>query len=192
VPRGPILSEIVRRVLDVTVATTLLLSIVPLCAIIVLAIHLESPGPVLIRQERIGLNGAIFRMYKFRSMKDGSLPSVVKERTDRRVTRVGKLLRRSSLDELPQLWNVLRGDMTLVGPRPELPCMLSLYEPHHFRRFAVLPGLTGLWQVSGRSNLPLPEKLALDLYYIEHRSLWLDLHILARTPLAVLTGRGAF
>lgn len=181
-----------RRVVDLGVSVPGSLITLPLIVCLLVAIRIDSPGPGLLRQERIGLGGYSFEMFKLRSMIREAKDSPSKMRSDCRVTRLGMRLRRGSLDELPQLWNVVRGEMTLVGPRPELRCMLAQYRSDHYRRFNVLPGLTGLWQVSGRSNLSLEEKLALDLHYVDHRSLRMDLAILARTPKAVATGRGAY
>ena len=172
--------------------------------IIALAIRLSSRGPVLYRQVRCGLQGRRFELLKFRTMVEGAdrmQPElahlnvmdgpVFKAPGDPRVTRVGRWLRRWSLDELPQLVNVLKGDMSLVGPRPPLPEEVERYEPWQRRRLAMKPGLTCLWQVSGRSELDFGTWMAMDLAYIDHWSLWLDFKILLRTVPAVLGGRGA-
>jgi lipopolysaccharide/colanic/teichoic acid biosynthesis glycosyltransferase len=170
-----------------------------------LAVRLTSPGPVMFSQLRYGRNRRRFRMYKFRTMVEGAdaqqsqleelneaAGPVFKIRRDPRITPFGAFLRRTSLDELPQLWNVLRGDMSLVGPRPlPLRDVNQFAEGRLMRRFSVLPGITGLWQVSGRSSLAFDEWLRLDLAYIDQWSLTLDLRILARTIPAVLSGRGA-
>jgi lipopolysaccharide/colanic/teichoic acid biosynthesis glycosyltransferase len=172
---------------------------------LMLLIRLDSPGPALFRQQRVGKHGKLFTCYKFRTMvidaearkaelvalneADGPL---FKIRRDPRVTRVGRLLRRSSLDELPQLWNVLSGEMSLVGPRPALPEEVALYEPWHRRRLEVMPGLTGLWQVLGRSNTTFDEMVQLDIYYAENWSVNTDLRILLRTIPAVLSSNGAY
>jgi lipopolysaccharide/colanic/teichoic acid biosynthesis glycosyltransferase len=201
------------RALDVVLSAVLMIVLTPLFALIALAILLDSRGPVLFRQRRFGRDQKPFVVTKFRTMHHGvdhdthrtfvlgliagdhpERPNggpQFKMIDDERVTRVGRLLRRSSLDELPQLWNVLRGDMSLVGPRPPIPYEVEHYPPHWFARFAVKPGLTGLWQVSGRSDLALEEMVALDVEYSRRRSLWLNLWILARTVPAVLSGRGA-
>jgi lipopolysaccharide/colanic/teichoic acid biosynthesis glycosyltransferase len=201
------------RALDVVLSAVLMIVLTPLFALIALAISLDSRGPVLFRQRRFGRDQKPFVVTKFRTMHHGvdhdthrtfvlgliagdhpERPNggpQFKMIDDERVTRVGRLLRRSSLDELPQLWNVLRGDMSLVGPRPPIPYEVEHYPPHWFARFAVKPGLTGLWQVSGRSDLALEEMVALDVEYARRRSLWLNLWILARTVPAVLSGRGA-
>jgi lipopolysaccharide/colanic/teichoic acid biosynthesis glycosyltransferase len=173
-------------------AFCLLLVSLPLCALIGLVIWVESPGRPLLRQERVGFDQRRFTMWKFRTMKVGCSAKPEKRRDDERVTRVGRLLRRTSLDELPQLVNIIRGDMVFVGPRPETPSELAKYRRSDYVRFHAPPGLTGLWQVSGRSDLDLREKIDLDLEYIRRRSLTTDLQILARTPWVVLTGRGAY
>lgn len=201
-----------KRILDYAVALAMLVLLLPLLAIIALAIKMDSPGPVLYRGIRVGRLGAQFTVLKFRSMAhqaDDTLhrhfvqqllqescenggastaasTGVYKVQDDPRVTRVGRFLRLSSLDELPQLINVLRGEMSLVGPRPEVPYALGAYEPWQRRRFDVLPGLTGLWQVSGRSRLPPAEMLRLDVRYAEECCFWLDCWILLRTLPALL------
>ncbi len=187
--------------------------LVPVFAVIAVAIRLDSSGPVLFRQRRFGRNLEPLTVTKFRTMHDGVdhashrkfvLALIAGDHPERpnggprfkmvgdeRVTRLGAVLRRASLDELPQLWNVLRGDMSLVGPRPPIPYEVEHYPSHWFARFAVKPGITGLWQVSGRSELTLEEMVRLDVEYAERRSLWLNVRILARTIPAVLSGRGA-
>jgi lipopolysaccharide/colanic/teichoic acid biosynthesis glycosyltransferase len=201
------------RVLDVVVSLVLLLLLVPVFLVLAIAIRLGSPGRVLYRQRRVGRDLEPFTVNKFRTMHSGAghekhrefvigliageqqaqsdEPNFFKIANDDRVTRVGRFLRKSSLDELPQLWNVLRGDMSLVGPRPPIPYEVEHYPPHWFDRFAVKPGMTGLWQVSGRSELTLEQMIALDVEYARTRSLWLNLKILARTVPVVFGGRGA-
>ena len=188
------------------VATSLgLLLISPLLLGIALAIKLDSPGPVFYRQERVGKHGRRFKMLKFRSMRPDADKLLVmlrerneasgplfKMRSDPRVTRIGRVLRRLSLDELPQLLNVLKGEMSLVGPRPPLPSEVAEYEDWQFGRLRAVPGITGLWQVSGRSEVPFHDMVRLDLHYIRNWSLGLDLEILVRTIPAVLTSRGAY
>lgn len=182
-----------------------LLLVLPLLALLVVAIRLDSGGPGLFRQVRIGRGGRPFTVYKLRTMVAAADARLVdlqsaneadgplfKIRTDPRITRLGGLLRRYSLDEVPQLWNVARGDMALIGPRPALPAEVAEYDEVTTRRLAVRPGLTGLWQVSGRSDLPWHVALRLDLEYVEQWSLRLDLAILRRTPRAVLGHRGAY
>jgi len=197
--------RVAKRLLDLTLASLALVILSPLLALIALSIKLTSRGPVLFHQQRAGLGGKPFVMLKFRSMRfDADLRRrelehrnemdgpVFKMRRDPRITALGRFLRRSSLDELPQLLNVLLGEMSLVGPRPlplEEACRLP---PEHQRRHSVKPGMTGLWQVSGRNDLPYEEMMRLDLEYVERQSLWLDLRILLATIPTVLAGRGAF
>lgn len=201
------LNYVLKRTFDVVLAgALLLLSLIPF-ALIALLIKLDTPGPVILGQTRVGRNGRLFTCYKFRSMvKDADKQKALlaqstnyagdrvmfKLRDDPRRTRVGRWLRRMSLDELPQLLNIVKGDMSLVGPRPAVPEEVAKYEPWHRQRLAVLPGLTGLWQVNGRSDLSFDEMVRLDLYYAEHWSLWLDFKILLRTIPAVVTARGAY
>lgn len=157
-------------------------------------IRRESPGPVFFRQERVGRDGRRFELIKYRTMSVEAPAYAVAptEESDPRITPCGRWLRRTSLDELPQLWNVLRGEMSMVGPRPEMPFIVEKYQPWERRRLDVKPGLTGLWQVIGRKNLPLHLNMQYDLYYIKNQSFWLDLEILVRTLPAVLKGKGAF
>jgi exopolysaccharide biosynthesis polyprenyl glycosylphosphotransferase len=197
-----VVKKAVDRVLAVVVAALAL----PFLAMVALAVRLDSPGPVLFRQIRVGARGEEFEMFKFRTMcvdaearladlsdsYDAGNTVLFKMRRDPRVTRVGRILRRYSLDELPQLFNVLRGQMSLVGPRPPLPREVEGYEADAVRRLRVQPGLTGLWQVSGRSELSWDESLRLDLWYVDNWSLMLDLQIIFRTAKAVLRGTGAF
>lgn len=158
---------------------------------ITLAIKWDSPGPVIYAQERIGKGGRSFKIYKFRTMHCDRWGQAEKPASgDERVTRVGRFLRRSSLDELPQFWNVLRGDMSLVGPRPELKELEAHYQDWQRRRFQVKPGLTGWWQVNGRKQ-PMHAYIDEDIYYVDHLSLALDIHILLRTLGAVVSGKGA-
>jgi exopolysaccharide biosynthesis polyprenyl glycosylphosphotransferase len=199
--------RIIKRAVDVLGAGVLLLLLSPLLGVIAVAIRLDSPGKALFSQERVGLGGRTFRMLKFRTMRDGADlekarlahlnytgdPRLFKIPDDPRVTRVGRWLRRWSLDELPQLWNVLRGDMSLVGPRPFFEADLARYERRHFVRLSVKPGITGLWQVSGRSAVvDFEEVVRLDREYVSRWSLWLDLKILIQTMPAVLKRTGAY
>lgn len=207
------------RALDVAVSALLLLVLSPVFLILAVAIRLDSSGRAIYRQRRVGRNQEPFTVNKFRTMHSGAGHETHREfvigliaarelapgetqaqrdesnffkmANDTRVTRVGRFLRKSSLDELPQLWNVLRGDMSLVGPRPPIPYEVEHYPPHWFDRFAVKPGMTGLWQVNGRSELGLEEMIALDVEYARTRSLWLNVKILARTVPVVFAGRGA-
>ncbi|HVR05080.1 MAG TPA: sugar transferase [Solirubrobacteraceae bacterium] len=185
----------IRRAIDVVVSAALLVLGLPLLAAATIAIRLESPGPALYRQRRVGLDGRPFDMLKLRTMVDGAEhigAGLAVNENDSRITRVGALLRRSSLDELPNLLNVLRGEMSLIGPRPTVPVQVAQYTPRQRRRLAVKPGLTGWAQVNGRASLPWGERIELDLYYIEHRSPALDLQILLRTPALVLGGGGLY
>jgi exopolysaccharide biosynthesis polyprenyl glycosylphosphotransferase len=194
--------RLLKRVFDLVVGSILTFVAAPLLALVALLIRLEGPGPILIRQQRVGENGRLFGMLKFRTMlagveraaaaeaEEGAPPH--KRRDDPRVTPWGRFLRRFSLDELPQLFNVLRGDMSLVGPRPELPWLVDRYQPWQRKRFAVPQGLTGWWQINGRSDKPMHLNTEDDLYYVYNYSLWLDILILLRTPLVVLLGKGAF
>lgn len=198
-------NALTKRVIDILVSALALLALSPILAVIALLIKLESRGPILYRHTRIGKNRVPFTMYKFRSMRqdadklreallekqDGD-NRLFKDRRDPRITGVGSFIRRWSLDELPQFWNVLTGDMSVVGPRPQIPPEVANYEDWHYKRLAVSPGLTGLWQVSGRSELTFDEMVIYDIYYIENWSLGLDFRILLRTVPAVLQGRGAF
>jgi len=178
---------------DLVVAALGMVAAAPLTAVIAIAIRLESRGSVIYRQRRVGLRGAEFDMLKFRTMRPGSDPvgiGTAVERDDPRVTRVGALLRRTSLDELPNLVNVLRGEMAIVGPRPTIPAQVELYTDRQRRRLDVKPGLTGWAQVSGHVAIPWDERIELDVWYVEHRSARLDLRILGRTVKQVLLGHG--
>jgi exopolysaccharide biosynthesis polyprenyl glycosylphosphotransferase len=195
----------IKRVVDLAATSVGLLLISPVLLAVAIAIKLDSPGPVFYRQIRVGKNGRHFGMYKFRSMivnadhrlselreKNEASGPLFKMKDDPRVTRVGKFIRRWSLDELPQLFNVMRGDMSLVGPRPPIPAEVQEYEEWQLGRLRAVPGLTGLWQVSGRSEVPFHDMVRLDLHYIRNWSIGLDIEILLRTIPAVLTNRGAY
>jgi lipopolysaccharide/colanic/teichoic acid biosynthesis glycosyltransferase len=189
------LSATIRRLLDIVLAAVALLLTAPLLLAAVIAIKLESRGPALYRQRRSGLHGEPFDMLKLRTMVDGAEQigaGLAVNANDSRITRVGALLRRTSLDELPNLLNVLRGEMSLVGPRPTLPAQVAQYTPRQRERLSVKPGITGWAQINGRASLPWSERIELDLHYVEHRSLLLDLQILARTPALVLRGGGLY
>jgi len=215
-----------KRCMDIVLSLVFLIAALPLLLLIALLIRVDSPGPVLFAQERLGLRKrsiggeetwqlGTFIMYKFRTMYHNSHPGihqrfvralirrdeaeasrvrnncvVNKLSNDPRVTRVGKVLRKTRFDELPQIWNVLRGDMSLVGPRPPIAYEVAEYEPHHWRRLGTIPGCVGLWQVSGWCTLSFEEMVELDIWYIEHQSLWLDTRILLQTLQAVLSGKG--
>ncbi len=196
----------VKRVLDFGAALILLMLVSPLWLYIVIRIRMDTPGPALFRQLRIGHGGKPYNIFKFRTMVQNAeaifkpvpkagedLTNFVYQREDDpRITRVGKFLRKTSLDELPQLLNILRGEMSLVGPRPEVPEIVRLYTPEQRKRLLVRQGITGLAQISGRSDLTFGETMAFDLEYVRHWSLWLDLRILWHTVAVVFTGRGAY
>ena len=203
--------RVAKRTLDVIASSAGLIVTSPVMLAVAAAVRMESPGPILFRQERVGLGGRTFRLYKFRTMHatadqethrrhveqlirgeptdDPATSTWVPLEGDTRVTRVGRFLRRSHLDELPQLINVLRGEMSVVGPRPPIPYEVALYEPWHMRRLAVVPGLTGLWQVRGWGKLSFDEGVALDLEYIESRSFFGDIAIVLRTLWQIVRGR---
>ncbi len=196
--------RIAKRTFDILFSALGLLVLSPFFLLMAVAIKLDSKGSVFFRQSRVGLSGRTFNCYKFRSMRTDAEKlqdelahlnerngPVFKITHDPRVTRLGIFIRKYSLDEFPQLYCVLRGDMSLVGPRPPLPKEVAVYEPHHLRRLEVKPGLTGLWQVSGRDLSDFEQWVRLDVHYIDTLSLWNELVILARTPLAVLSGKGA-
>lgn len=192
-----------KRWCDLVFAVVLLVVLSPLFLLVGLAVWLDSGGPVIYTHQRVGWHGKLFTMYKFRTMiGDRRVQQQLfggpdrrrshKTRHDPRVTRLGRLLRATSIDELPQFWNVLRGDMSFIGPRPELPHIVERYAPWQHQRHLVRPGLSGWWQVQGRSDRPMHEHTELDLYYVEHQSLALDVQILVRTARALLLRSGAF
>jgi exopolysaccharide biosynthesis polyprenyl glycosylphosphotransferase len=194
-----------KRVIDVVGALVGLVVLAPLFALIALAVRLTSRGPALFVQERCGYGGRLFQFYKFRTMVENAPDRraelehlnemqgpIFKMRRDPRITWLGKILRKTSLDELPQLWNVLAGDMSLVGPRPPMPDEVERYNVRQAQRMSVMPGITGLWQVSGRSSLPSFDRwLELDLEYARKWSLWLDVRILLKTFVVVVLAKGA-
>lgn len=206
--RAPALSEyqrMIKRAFDLLLTLAVMPFVLPVIGAVALAIKLDDGGPVFYRPKRVGENGRYFEMIKFRTMvvnadqlrhlvektdEQGRL--VFKHASDPRVTRVGRFLRRTSLDELPQLFNILKGEMSLVGPRPEQPHLVEKYEPWQRKRFAVPQGLTGWWQVNGRSDKPMHLHTDEDLYYVQHYSIWLDLRILLKTVWVVLRGKGAY
>jgi lipopolysaccharide/colanic/teichoic acid biosynthesis glycosyltransferase len=187
--------RVLRRAIDILVSAAALSLSAPLLALAMLAIRLESPGSVIYRQRRVGQAGRPFDLFKLRTMVDGAEhigAGLAIDAGDSRITRVGALLRRTSLDELPNLLNVLRGEMSLIGPRPTLPVQVEQYTERQRLRLAVKPGITGWAQVNGRAALPWSERIELDIYYVEHRSIALDLKILSRTPAMVLAGAGLY
>jgi exopolysaccharide biosynthesis polyprenyl glycosylphosphotransferase len=207
--RAPALNDtqrLMKRAFDLIVTFLVMPIALPLMAIISIAIKLDTEGPILFRQVRVGENGKLFEMLKFRSMMVNAekMHQVIEEvdeqgrihqrknKPDPRVTRVGRVLRKTSLDELPQLFNVLKGEMSLVGPRPEMPHLVEQYELWQRKRFAVPQGITGWWQVNGRSDKPMHEHTDEDLYYVQNYSLWLDIYILIKTVFVVLRGKGAY
>lgn len=203
-----------KRIMDVAIALALLALLAPVMAIVALAVALDTPGPVLFRQRRIGQNGMPFDMFKFRSMRHNADASVHRQaikrfmegerlntsRTtdapfklgaDSRITRIGRFIRKTSLDELPQFWNIVTGEMSLVGPRPPIPYEVELYSQRAMLRLEGKPGLTGPWQVYGRGTVTFDEMIEMDIAYLDNRSIWYDLKLIALTAPAALRGRGA-
>ncbi len=181
------------RALDLVIASLALVLLSPLLAVAALAIRLGGPGPVIYRQRRVGRDGTVFELLKLRTMVAGSDPvgiGTAVTRDDPRVTRAGRLLRRFSLDEIPNLVNVLRGEMAIVGPRPTIEAQVAGYNPFQRRRLEVKPGITGWAQIQGRVEIPWEERIELDVWYVDNRSLLLDLRILARTIGLLLSGKG--
>ena len=206
--RDPALNEVqrmVKRLFDLAIASITIFLLLPVLGIIALIIKLDSKGPIIFLQKRVGENGRLFNMFKFRSMVvgaenlqetvkvvDADGNAIYKKANDPRVTRFGRFIRRTSLDELPQLFNVLLGNMSLVGPRPELPMLVGKYDSWQHKRLAVPQGMTGWWQINGRSDKPLHLHTQEDIYYIQNYSLWMDIYILLKTPWVVVRGRGAY
>lgn len=193
-----------KRLFDIVIAALLLLILTPLLLTVVVLIYLDSPGSIFFTQTRIGKGGKPFTMWKFRSMVMGaeqqklklhnemSCGVLFKVKQDPRITRMGRFIRKFSIDELPQLWNVLMGNMSMVGPRPALPNEVANYTFHQRQRLAVTPGITCFWQIAGRSEIPFHQQVELDLHYIATQSFRTDMVILLKTIPAVLTGRGAY
>jgi exopolysaccharide biosynthesis polyprenyl glycosylphosphotransferase len=197
--------RLVKRAFDLFATSLLMLVALPVMGLAALAILLDDGRPVLFRQKRVGENGRLFEIFKFRTMVknaealrhlvekvDDGGNIIHKTREDPRITRVGRILRRFSLDELPQLFNILAGSMSLVGPRPELPYLVEKYQPWQRKRFAVPQGLTGWWQIHGRSDKPMHLHTEDDLYYVQNYSIWLDIQILVKTAWIVVRGKGAY
>ncbi|UCG53476.1 MAG: sugar transferase [Candidatus Latescibacterota bacterium] len=203
--RRSVVYDVSKRVFDLVVSLIVLILLFPVIPVIAVMIRLDSPGPVFFRQDRVGKNGRVFKFLKFRSMfreaeehrkdveslneQDGP---VFKARSDPRITSVGGFLRRSSLDEIPQILNVVKGDMSIVGPRPPIPAEVEHYQPWQRRRLEVTPGITCLWQISGRSHLSFNEWMRLDMEYLKHRSFKTDLLIFLKTIPAVIARKGAY
>ena len=197
---------LVKRLIDASASIILMILLTPLFVVIMALIYKSSPGPVFYKQTRVGRWGKLFTMWKFRSMyldADQRLKEIMaqnemsggvifKMKNDPRIFPVGKFIRKASIDELPQLWNVLKGDMSLVGPRPALPSEVNQYSLQDRQRLEVIPGITCIWQVSGRSNIPFPQQVQLDVQYIQSQSIWLDIKLLLQTVPAVLLSRGAY
>jgi len=185
----------IKRAFDLAVALVGSVLTAPLVALLAVAIRLESPGRAIYRQTRVGCGGRLFSIYKLRTMVRGAeftgAGLAIKEGDDR-ITRIGTILRRYSLDELPNLWNVLRGEMSIIGPRPTLPVQVQQYTDRQRGRLAVKPGITGWAQINGRASLPWPARIELDLWYVDHRSLALDLRIVAQTVRLVFSGHGLY
>lgn len=206
--RDPALNDVqrlIKRIFDLAISFSLIVITFLPMGLIALLIKLDSEGPAIFQQQRVGENGRLFSMFKFRSMIAGADQMVddvteitvdgrvlFKKADDPRVTRIGRFLRHTSLDELPQLFNVLKGDMSLVGPRPELPWLVGQYEPWQHKRLAVPQGMTGWWQINGRADKPLHLHTEEDLYYVQNYSLWMDIYILLKTPWVVVRGKGAY
>ncbi len=197
---------LLKRLLDIIASGIIIILLSPLFLTIAALIYIESPGAVLFKQTRVGRWGVLFTMWKFRSMymdaeerkkqlmqqNEMSGGVLFKMKRDPRITKIGRFIRKASIDELPQLWNVFKGDMSLVGPRPPVPAEVDQYSLADRRRLEVIPGITCVWQVSGRSDIPFPEQVELDVKYIESQSLWTDIKILFQTIPAVLMGKGAY
>lgn len=200
------ITPLAKRALDMSVSAVALILLSPMLLVVAAFIKLESKGDVIFKQNRIGLNGVPFTMFKLRSMSCGAEEQrstleqsneavngvIFKIKRDPRITRIGRIIRKTSIDELPQLLNVIKGDMSLVGPRPPLPNEVSQYSRADRLRLAVTPGITCIWQISGRSDIPFKQQVKLDIQYIEKQSLWFDLWVLLKTVPAVLKARGAY
>jgi len=184
-----------KRALDLLIGVPAVIVSAPVVAILAALVRLESPGHPIYTQRRVGKDGRPFAIYKLRTMVRGAEftgAGLALQEGDDRITRMGRFLRRTSLDELPNLWNVVRGEMSIVGPRPTLQVQVDQYTPHQRRRLEVPPGITGWAQVNGRASLPWSERIELDVFYVEHRSLLLDLRILARTPTMLARSEGIY
>ncbi|HET7046656.1 MAG TPA: sugar transferase [Solirubrobacteraceae bacterium] len=190
-----VIDALVRRAFDVAIAGSVSVVTAPVVALLAAAVRLESPGHPIYTQARVGKDGELFEIYKLRTMVHGAEftgAGLAIQEGDDRITRLGRFLRRYSLDELPNLWNVLRGEMSIIGPRPTLQVQVEQYTERERGRLSVKPGITGWAQVNGRASLPWSERIELDLWYVEHRTLTLDLEILVRTVRMVVTGKGLY
>ena len=190
-----VVDPLIRRALDLAIAGFVSVVTAPMIALLALAVRLESPGDPIYTQTRVGRDGALFQIYKLRTMVHGAEFTGARlaiQEGDDRITRLGRFLRRYSLDELPNLWNVLRGEMSIIGPRPTLQVQVDQYSERERGRLAVKPGITGWAQVNGRASRPWSERIELDLWYVEHRTLALDFEILMRTVRMVVTGQGLY
>jgi lipopolysaccharide/colanic/teichoic acid biosynthesis glycosyltransferase len=184
----------IKRIVDIVISLVALIAFAPLWLLIILLIRMNSKGPAIFSHNRVGKNGKIFRLYKFRTMQQGVGAEEFAPTTldDPRITGVGRFLRRISLDEVPQFWNVMKGEMSFIGPRPEMQFLVAKYDSMQKKRLLVKPGMTGLWQILGRKDIPLHENAEYDYYYILHQSLFLDLQILLKTFSVVVSGKGAY
>lgn len=193
IKKTPVL-DFVKRVMDPVIAIFFIVGFLPLWIIIALSIKLDSKGPIIFSHQRVGKNGQKFRLYKFRTMYSQVEPQAMSplQKDDPRITKFGRILRRTGLDEAPQFCNVLKGEMSIIGPRPEMPFIVEHYQDWQKRRLEVKPGITGLWQVLASKNIPLKDNLDYDFYYLQHRSMFLELVILAKTVIIVVTGKGAY
>lgn len=184
----------IKRLIDIALSLAALIIFAPIWLLIIILIRLDSKGPAIFCHERVGKNGKIFKLYKFRTMHQGVKDQefAPESSQDPRITKIGSFLRKTSLDEVPQFWNVIKGEMSLVGPRPEMSFIVQHYTQLQKCRLLVKPGLTGLWQIYGRKDLPLQENIEFDFYYILNRSLLMDLMILFKTITVVIKGTGAY
>ena len=202
--RSNVLYEVIKRIIDIVASFTGLIVLSPLMLVVSILIKLESKGEVIFKQKRVGLNGKEFDMYKFRSMvvnaeelkeklaaQNEMSGPMFKMKDDPRVTKVGKFIRKTSIDELPQLWNILKGDMSLVGPRPSLPKEVAQFEDWMHKRLEVKPGLTCYWQVSGRNNIDFEDWMKLDVKYVEERNLWIDIKLIFKTVFVLFGDKNA-
>ncbi len=187
-------SLLTSRLLDIFFAVTILILFAPLWIVMTLLIRIDSKGPVIFKQQRVGKDGKVFSLYKFRTMYEYAKEQEYAPTSpdDPRITKRGRFLRRTSFDEIPQCINILKGEMSLIGPRPEMEFLVKKYTPLERTRLLIKPGLTGLWQIYGRKDIPLYNNMEYDFFYLLHRSLWLDLVILGKTMGVIVMGKGAY